>query len=482
MSYGGEIGRRLPEIEKAARMAGAQNRPPTNETSPDETEASIAKDATQYITEATIVFDRAAADAQRQAQESIQGGVVLEANLGPLLHNESAAALAQQLLAAQHGELVRLKAAELRVLASLNGFKKEHRIEREPIYPPDQLHHYALIFLLAVGGVVLNAVFFQNDAGLVGGAMVALGVSVVNVGGALLLGHFFTYKNHASPPWRSFGWAMMVIFVVWTIFVNGVTSAFRHYYGLLDDPSAAATGAAFIDASRDAVSIFTLNSPFRDFMSFILFFVGCGLAAFAFNKGYRADDVYPGYGPKHRIWQKAYDAWEPRVQAIRSELHAALGKARSDLLAARSTLLSNASRLSQTRSTLTIATTSCAAEISQIVADFRHLRGAYRKVNTTVRAIPAPAYFAEDSLPFVTIHDGQRAVALVTVDAAEAEYQRMKATYLDRIAEKIAHLAIEAAEVEAKVMKPFLRDVILGAEEEIGRGVHVTPTAATAMR
>ena len=467
MPYNGQLSGKLAELQLAARKAGEQNRPSSNATVPDETEMKLQSDARAFALAATSVFDRSATDSQKISRDLSQKCGDIESSLDQLLNDDSMQILAQQRLAQKTTEMVRLKVAELIKLASLNSFKHENKLTREATYPADRVYHFALIFIFAVLETVVNAVFFQNNAGVVGGAAVALGVAVMNIGSAVWLGHLFSNKNHIDSGRRVVGWGALVVFVLGIIFLNAVISAFRHHYGAITDPTIEATTAAFISALQDGVDLMFFSPHFRDFMSFVLFFIGIGLAIFAFYKGYHQDDIYPGYGEKHRDWAAALAEWENRIEQVRTELHTSLDKHRSEVVSAKATLLECSSQASQAATNLENAHSACQAGLKQIGNDLLVVRAGYRQVNLGIRTTPAPSYFADETCDVPESHDGQMQAALTAIRSVHGRSEELKKRYLDVIAARLRKLVTDAAQMEKELISEYQANIRVQAEREI---------------
>ncbi len=96
-----------------------------------------------------------------------------------------------------------------------------------------------VIFLVAIESVVNTPLFkdaAQNDLGVVGGALMAITVAMVNIGVSLLLafaGHRFFYTNNY---YRIFGVGMIFLFLVWAIAFNSFIAIARESLVVSTDP------------------------------------------------------------------------------------------------------------------------------------------------------------------------------------------------------------------------------------------------------
>lgn len=467
MPYESQIGKKLLDVQRAGRESAEQNRPSSNATAPDEVEVSLLNEAHGYVLNVKTEFDQSVAEVQKNTRDLGQKCSDLEVNLEQLLSDDTMTAVAQQRLAQQQAELVRLKVDDLQKLASLKSFKHDHKITREPSYPGDRVHHFALIVIATVVEVFVNAAFFRNEAGFVGGSMVALSVAAINIGGAVWLGHLFANKNHIDLSRRYLGWAVLAVFVIWMVFLNGLISAFRYHYGAMADDGLEATTAAFASALKDGVNFILLDPAFRDFMSFILFFFGIGLAIFAFYKGYHADDVYPGYGKLHREWASSRASWETRIESVRKDLHSLLESQRSALLNKKSELLQYSSQASQALTTLENAKTSCRGALQVIRNEYLQVRNSYRQINLTIRTTPPPTYFGDDSTELPQDYEGSLAEASALLGGLRGRLEEVKSRYLDRVARRLQQQVTEIAGLEKTLFASFEAEIKQRAEKEI---------------
>jgi hypothetical protein len=289
----------------------------------------------------------------------------------------------------------------------------------------------------------------------------------MNIISALWLGHVFTNKNHIGQGRCALGWVALVVFVVWAIFLNAVISAFRHHYGVMTADGLDATTAAFASALRDGIDLLLFHPHFDDFNSFVLFFVGLGLAIFAFHEGYHQDDVYPGYGHKHREWVVDRTAWESRIEEVRAELHASLDKHRSDVLSAKAKLLECSGQASQASTNLENAHAVCQAELKQIRNDLILVRNGYRQVNLGIRTTPPPAYFSDETCDVPEFHDGQMLASQTALRSTNGKSEELKKRYLEAIAARLQKLVREAAQLEKELIAEYITEIRAEAEKQI---------------
>ncbi|MEL7451951.1 MAG: hypothetical protein AAGJ50_01065 [Pseudomonadota bacterium] len=210
----------------------------------------------------------------------------------------------------------------------LDAFREKHkgRIgERTPDIKKNVEQTLAiLLFVLIIEGC-FNALLFKDaqSSGLLGGMLVAFGVSAVNVACGVCAGFFgLRYLNHHEQPMKIMGGVVAGIFILLGLFVNFFVAHFRDAVeaSLLTYQAAGSlAGFSMFNIAPGSVifdmfpNIFGLES----LVAFGLLFIGLAVFAIGLYEGYdRISDKYPGYG---RVWRKERKAYERR-QAVRNEL------------------------------------------------------------------------------------------------------------------------------------------------------------------
>jgi uncharacterized membrane protein YedE/YeeE len=213
--------------------------------------------------------------------------------------------------------LYQAKENEARALKHLRWFQQKHGLHyRAASYPQSQFYHFAIVAALALVEWVSLAAFYAegSDFGLVGGVLIAMTLSVVNISLAILSGSLLRYVNHRST--RRKGLALTGVAFLYTCFLL-VTLAAAHYRVATNDiaqsqpeistptttPLPPQVAADFDQwrAARLAWQRFARNpAGFEDVFSWILVVLAVIFGIFASYKGYRLDDPYPGYGELDR--------------------------------------------------------------------------------------------------------------------------------------------------------------------------------------
>jgi hypothetical protein len=206
----------------------------------------------------------------------------------------------------------------------LESFREAHNLARPAIYPASRVLQAGLLLLAAGFESVFSAALFAetDERGLIGGAMVALGLSGANVTLGFLAGFLgLRYLGAREPLARSIGAAGLLVLTGLSISLNLFAARWRDTLtATSQDPLAA----------LDAAQWFGLASP----QAVILLMLGGGVWIFSALKGYSGfDDPYPDYGKFDRAARDLREAADLRRARARAELEAPVTKAKDALSA-----------------------------------------------------------------------------------------------------------------------------------------------------
>ena len=180
-----------------------------------------------------------------------------------------------------------------------------------------------LVFIMILEGG-FNALLFKDAQanGLIGGMMIAFGVSAVNVCLGVIAG-FFGLRYALNSPnivKRVIGGTVATVCIAAGILLNFFVAHFRDAVetGLHSTDAEAGLGTFSlfsISPSEVFVSMFPNVFSLDSFIALGLLFMGLTVFGLAIYEGYdRISDRYPGYG---RVWRKERKAYERR-QAVRN--------------------------------------------------------------------------------------------------------------------------------------------------------------------
>jgi len=426
----GTISNICKQMETEGASEGGFNRPDSNAVAPDLNEVKAITTAKEWIASEETSFADALVAAERQSRDISQRIDALEASCASHAGYDLVETAFRSSLAKNDHDLVSACASEMEARAALNGFKSRNSIKDPARYPDDKLFHFSLLILFVAIETGVNAFFYEGSTGLLGGAMVALAVSLVNMGIASVLGALFRYSNLPDQKYKLVGYGSLAVFILTGFVLNLIFSTFRIQYELvqlrvvnegLSEPTTVMLIGALKTAVVDAFSVFYLNFPSIDFMSFTMFFVGFGCSVIAFWKGYTFDDKHPGYGDMDRNHKTAEKKFREIKDRTFIEAEAEVRKMASDIEQLRDQIIGEQHNISALKaqaqgvhSTFISATKNIQTELNLVIE-------AYRAANRATRATSAPVYFSTlpDILP---ADDGsiRRDALLKEIDAVAA--------------------------------------------------------------
>ena len=329
-----------------------------------------------------------------------------------------------------------------------------------------------LVFIMILEGG-FNALLFKDAQanGLLGGMMIAFGVSAVNVCMGVIAGFFgLRYAMHSPNLVKKIlGGTVATVCIVSGILLNFFIAHFRDAVeaGLIAADAAGAMGdfSLFTISPAEVFksmfpNIFSLDS----FIALGLLFMGLTVFGLAIYEGYdRISDRYPGYG---RVWRKERKAYERR-QAVRNAVRDDLSDYFTNCRLWFETQLSRhvaakreiekAMNLLDSRRDFAIAIASRAADQE------RSLKVAYRQAHRRARnanrdrlgdQAPCPAYFDEIVTPQLPAFDlaKERDQAQAAMKAIENNITALNITR-EWLEQHIQHVQQGLSSIEKKVVE-----------------------------
>jgi hypothetical protein len=478
-SYSGSLAKKSSEFRKLGEREAANHRPPSGAIHPDTYEVSLRSEAEGLTADEQRHFETSMADADKASLDVQSRMTELKADIQQALADNTLATQIEAELSADRGELVEVTANRIRREVDWRSFRAKNHITESAHYPESLIWHSALIFALALVETGVNAFFYENANGLVGGFIVALGVAAVNMVSAAALGSLHRRKNLSAPDQRYFGWACIVIFIPLTLFCNALFAAFRSAYQTLADPSdPLQLREGFKGAWAEALQFFVLKFYPHDFSSFLLFMIGLALSGFAFWKGYTSDDPYPGYSKRDRAL-KAAKAKEASVQArIKQKLRDFLHSRRTHVqgLAGQTGML--IALLSNRLSEAELAQRSAVASAASIQRDYHLVLDGYRQANLAVRGTEPPAYFADKPSTAASINVDAAPVLIDQIRQILSTLEALQAQYRDDLNEKQNRLQAHMAETLSATFDEYIRKIEESAKDAVERDIQIMPSAA----
>ena len=325
------------------------------------------------------------------------------------------------------------RAAEAR--EELEAFKRKHELRRGAIYPKSTLLQSGLLFSAAVFEALFSAALFAEDdeRGLLGGAITAIGLSGANVTLGFLAGFLgLRYLQHRQLPMKTMGAAAFAFIGALALMLNLFAADWR-------DQMAALSGRQLdmgSDASFHLWSLLALDSP----QAIILLMLGAGVWVFAALKGYSGfDDPYPDFGKMDRTAKAATEALSDFRADARLELEAPINAAKAALSARMEKMRAEFEAMNKAFDAAAVkmeALDAKARALDEAAAGAVHL---YRQENAAARTSPAPAYFNSPPPAAGPAQDPQ-AHAAAMIDDARARLAEAQAQSARSLEELLAEL------------------------------------------
>lgn len=407
-----ETARRRLRVDQRAADAGLHDNPKTASTSLDANESEICAYFTGLarqrkesceVSLARLQLDRKATAAKIDIQQTKDSFARLLTAIEPSLEK----------LKSDHSTvLYQAKENEARALKHLRWFQQKHGLHyRAAAYPESQFYHFAVVAALALVEWVSLSTFYAegSDFGLLGGVLIAMALSVVNISLAILSGSLLRYVNHRSP--RRKWLALSAAAFLYACFAL-VTLAAAHYRVATNDiaqsqpspsgqsatpmPPGVSTDLDQWRAARLAWQRFARNPfGFEDVFSWILVVLALIFGIFASYKGYRVDDPYPGYGELDRELQRRRAIYEASKAEYCSVVDHVFDRTLQEQAHLLSDIKSNIEYYQQLISRTHEERRAFARDAAEIQDACNIVLKGYRQTNLRVRVSPAPTYFAE---------------------------------------------------------------------------------------
>ena len=475
-SYGGQLAAKAQHYQNLGQREAGGHRPATNASHPDGNEMALRAEAEGLISNEQALFESVVAEAHRVSNDADSRLIDLKSDIKQVLADNTMASQVEAALADERKKLVDVTADRIKAEVEWRAFRARNNITDLPNYPESQIWHWSIIFALILAETVINAFFYQNANGLIGGFVVAAAVAAVNMGSAVILGNAFRRKNLAQTDQQIIGWLSLLVFVPLALFCNALFASFRSVYQLIDDPSdPVALSEGFRQAWSEAAQIFVVNYTFGDLSSFILFMIGIILSIFAFWKGYTSDDPFPGYSRRDMALKRAKRAEEAKQELVKQKVRDFLTDHRNRVQGLSTQTGALISSLAHRLGQLNTAVSTLPANTQAVQRDYALVLDGYRQANLAIRGTEPPPYFK----------DVPNLVSNVTASAAEPAHARLKeslgdleslqAKHRDDLNEKLIQLQSQMAQVMTQTYSEFLQGVESDAKERVQADIQVMP-------
>jgi hypothetical protein len=473
-SYAGQIATKLQDYRAKGQKEGSKHRPPPDAAGPDQHESELKAEAEGHLNSEQRLFDNTLTELARSSIEARQKAIELRATYDQLVRDDTALSAIDAELANDRTRLVNAAELRIRADADLRYFRARNDIQEEASFPDSRYWHIGLLFLFTLGEILVNAFFYENSDGLLGGITVATGIAFLNIGAAFALGFGFRFKNLVDVDKKIAGWSCLVAFILLSIFCNSLFAAFRSEYQLVVDASEnAQVFQAFQKAWPEALLIFRLDPHFQDHWSFLLFAIGILLSILAFYKGYTFDDRFPGHGRKTRVYRAALEAEAEQQDRVRQKVKELLHHRKAAVQAALHEPTTQVGMLARRIADLTHAQQELDAQSSAIQRDYQMVIEAYRHANTSVRAVDAPAYFKDVPTLSTRIDTSAATRVIADLNTVQEELKALGDQHREQLNAKLKALHEDSSTAMTDTVSAYLAEVAKEAQEAIARR---TPT------
>lgn len=407
-------------IHDRARKLAAQGKPAADAESPDSEELAIAEDIERRA--------RKAAEEYRASLELYDSRIrdaIIASELRVEVESAGESAVSDFSIRAVNdaNHLAALEDEAKGRDAEYTAFRQRHRLERQPriVSARERTFRGIIIGIFVILESVLNGLFFAegSETGLVGGFVLASGLSLLNIGAAILCAVYalplLIYRNFAV---RAAGALAVLAYLAWLLGLNLAIAHFRDtFIASAGDVSAVLLWESFV------------RSPFvlADAQSWLLAFLGIGFSVSALISAQGLDDRYLFYGDIGRARVDAFKHFnnektvalegfmQRRDEAVdqMTEVIAALRRQEYDKRLA----IDGRNRLHR----------ELGAFLDHLAAAHQRLVAQYREANEAARSAAAPGYFREaPRRPSFLEAPPLSAVPELDDDAREAAVERMR--------------------------------------------------------
>lgn len=222
-------------------------------------------------------------------------------------------------------ELVDAYTSRLRALQDLRYFQAQHKRTADAKYPKTVLLPLMVLLGFFVLESVLNGVLLGrvNAMGIVGGWIVALGISLINIGMGLFVGMFgLRLLAHRFALQQAIGWIITILGVSFAISWNTTVAIYRdivekalalrqEMIAAGDPNEVAGPGPNLSEMMAEAFEkLASLTISLTSIESVMLLFLGCGIFLLAMIEGRTGfTDAYWDYKKHDLIFRRSDKKW-----------------------------------------------------------------------------------------------------------------------------------------------------------------------------
>lgn len=372
-------------VEALARKAAKLNLPPKSAHQLDPNELTFVQELTQKAVAATMTLN--------DSLSSIKNSISKIDVEGEKAEVDTVVRKLEAELTKQHEEKMQ-EIKRLRDLAEsrqsdLDRFKKDNGLLREPRYKKDgYLKTVATIsFFLAIEIALNSSLLAKASAyGLVGGAIIAILISLINIIPGFTAGIWLFPKTNQKNTVKAAGWRLALgLALVGTLIFNLLVGHYREV--LLKDPD----NSSVLALTRFSEGMFNLSEIESIFLIIIGVIVACG----SFWKGTTQNDPYPGYTVLAKASDSAKEYLAEEKQEALAELDA-IGERYDQTLSSIHKKVSNDySRYNNLNSAFYYEQKLYKAYVADLSQTAQIVLTMYRQTNESIRDGECPDYFKD---------------------------------------------------------------------------------------
>jgi hypothetical protein len=417
---------RLDERAEKAAMAG---QPASDADGPDSAELDIlgklqgyaAKACDDYLALRDVYetrIQRAAVTPDLQVQIEASGANALADFKAEILHDQNQLHHLLRTVASREDEF--------------REFRERHCLKRLPktVSRGERVFGVLLLLVFVLLESVLNGMFFAegSEAGLIGGVVQALVLSLLNVGVAALYAVYgLPLLFHRRGTIKFLGALVTLFFAFW---LGGLNLAIGHFRDLF------IAGAGSVQMAELLNRLTSAPLLLSDAKSFILVLLGTGLGLLAVIDIAATRDLYPGYGTLGRERKKAIDQYGEENARSLAAMMRLRDQTAEDLSSAIELIRGSQFQMQEAIEGRTRLHHSFKGYLEHLAVVHERLVQRYRECNRKVRRGEPPAYFrAPPARPQFLEIPALAAVAAYELDARDETIARID-HYIKAVNEK----------------------------------------------
>ncbi|HEY4648070.1 MAG TPA: hypothetical protein VIG95_03150, partial [Gemmatimonadales bacterium] len=268
-------------------------------------------------------------------------------------------------------------------------FRERHCISRLPktVSKGERAFGVMLLIVFVLLESILNGMFFAegSEAGLIGGVVQALVLSLLNVGVAALFAVFgLPLVFHRRGGIKLIGALVSILFGCWLVGLNLAIGHFRDLF---------IAGAGRVQMAELLNRLTTSPLLLADAKSGILVMLGIALGLLAVIDLAATRDLYPGYGTVGRERQRAVDQYAEENARSLAAMMQLRDQTTDDLSSAIELIRSSQFGMQEAIEARTRLHHSFKGYLDHLAVVHERLVQRYRECNRRVRRGEAPAYF-----------------------------------------------------------------------------------------